>query len=115
MRSPRRFFCSALSEGVFKVMNDIEVPRVCISDAASLRAVPPDGKAVNMGRMTKRPSKRAADMEQAQARFEAFLRGRNLKLTEERRSLVEAVFSEEHHFDADELHMNQRAEGSGIS
>jgi len=65
--------------------------------------------------MTKRPTKRAADLEQAQGRFEDFLRGRNLKLTEERRSLVEAVFAEEHHFDADELHMNQKGQGRDIS
>lgn len=65
--------------------------------------------------MTKRPSKRTGDLQQAQGRFEDFLRGRNLKLTEERRSLVEAVFSEEHHFDADELHMNQKGQGRDIS
>jgi len=65
--------------------------------------------------MTKRTPKRSADLQQAQDRFEAFLRGRSLKLTDERRKLVEAVFSEDHHFDADELHGNQRAQGSGIS
>ncbi|HET8715777.1 MAG TPA: Fur family transcriptional regulator [Holophagaceae bacterium] len=65
--------------------------------------------------MTKRPAKRAADIEQAQGRFETFLRSRGLKLTEERRSLVASVFSEAHHFDADGLHMSQKGQGRDIS
>lgn len=49
------------------------------------------------------------------ARFEGFLRGRQLKLTEERRALLDAVLGWERHFDADELHMGLKAKGQDIS
>lgn len=49
------------------------------------------------------------------ARFEAFLRSRQLKLTEERRTLLDAVLAWELHFDADELHMGLKGEGKDIS
>ncbi len=50
-----------------------------------------------------------------QARFEAFLRGRSLKYTGERKALLQAVFQAEHHFDADSLHMELRKKGGEIS
>lgn len=48
-------------------------------------------------------------------RFESFLRGRQLKLTEERRALLDAVLGWEQHFDADELHMGLKGKGKDIS
>ena len=50
-----------------------------------------------------------------QQRFEAFLRSRQLKLTGERLDLVEAVFNQEGHFDADELHTTLKLQDKGIS
>ena len=50
-----------------------------------------------------------------QARFEGFLRSRQLKLTEERKGLLDAVLEWEHHFDADELHMGLKTKGQDIS
>ncbi len=49
------------------------------------------------------------------ARFEAFLRGRQLKHTSERRALLDAVLDWDRHFDADELHMGLKAKGQDIS
>lgn len=49
------------------------------------------------------------------ARFEAFLRAHQLKHTEERRALLDAVLGWEHHFDADELHMGLKKQGQDIS
>lgn len=49
------------------------------------------------------------------ARFDAFLRGRRLKQTEERRALLDAVLGWDHHFDADELHMGLKRQGQDIS
>lgn len=48
-------------------------------------------------------------------RFESFLRDRSLKLTEERRTLVAAIFGTDHHFDADELHMQLKQKGLDVS
>ena len=45
------------------------------------------------------------DRPEEQQRFETFLRSRQLKLTGERLELVEEVFQQPHHFDADQLHM----------
>jgi Fur family ferric uptake transcriptional regulator len=49
------------------------------------------------------------------ARFERFLRDRSLKLTEERRKLVSAIFEAAHHFDADELHRQLKQQGHDVS
>jgi Fur family transcriptional regulator, ferric uptake regulator len=65
--------------------------------------------------MVKASSERAAELQEVQARFEGFLRGRQLKLTEERRALVAAVFKQSHHFDADQLHMGLKQKGQDIS
>ena len=53
--------------------------------------------------------------QEEQLRFERFLRGRGLKLTEERKSLLSAIFQWDHHFDADELHMSLKQRGQDIS
>lgn len=50
-----------------------------------------------------------------QKRFESFLRSRQLKLTGERLELVEEVFGQSHHFDADQLHMALKQKGKAIS
>lgn len=50
-----------------------------------------------------------------QTRFEAFLRGRQLKLTEERRTLLDAILNWDQHFDADQLHMGLKGKGKDIS
>ena len=65
--------------------------------------------------MSSRRAPAPANYLEEQARFEAFLRGRHLKLTEERRALLDAVLGWEHHFDADELHMGLKAKGQDIS
>jgi Fur family transcriptional regulator, ferric uptake regulator len=48
-------------------------------------------------------------------RFEGFLRGRKLKLTIERMAILNAVFGQDRHFDAEALHANLRAKGGDIS
>jgi Fur family transcriptional regulator, ferric uptake regulator len=50
-----------------------------------------------------------------QQRFETFLRSRQLKLTGERLELVEEVFGQPHHFDADQLHMALKQKGKAVS
>lgn len=50
-----------------------------------------------------------------QQRFETFLRSRQLKLTGERLELVEEVFGQAHHFDADQLHLALKQKGKAIS
>ncbi|HJW73805.1 MAG TPA: transcriptional repressor [Geothrix sp.] len=50
-----------------------------------------------------------------QQRFETFLRSRQLKLTGERLDLVEEVFGQAHHFDADQLHLALKQKGKAIS
>jgi Fur family ferric uptake transcriptional regulator len=50
-----------------------------------------------------------------QQRFETFLRSRQLKLTGERLDLVEEVFGQPHHFDADQLHLALKQKGKAIS
>ncbi len=50
-----------------------------------------------------------------QQRFESFLRSRQLKLTGERLELVEEVFGQPHHFDADQLHMALKQKSKAIS
>ena len=48
-------------------------------------------------------------------RFEAFLRGKKLKLTGERMEILAAVFHEKNHFDAEELHSKLKTQGRDIS
>lgn len=60
--------------------------------------------------MTQTPS-----LPEEQVRFESFLRSRQLKLTDERRTMLRAVFGADHHFDADELHMELKREGHDVS
>lgn len=60
------------------------------------------------------PSRRQLHPEE-QARFEAFLRSRELKYTGERKTLLDAVFASKHHFDADSLHLALRQKGNEIS
>lgn len=50
-----------------------------------------------------------------QQRFETFLRSRQLKLTGERLDLVEEVFGQGQHFDADHLHLSLKQKGKAIS
>lgn len=47
--------------------------------------------------------------------FEAFLRGKKLKLTGERLAILAAIFQRESHFDAETLHAELRTEGGDIS
>lgn len=60
------------------------------------------------------PSRRPDDSEEL-IRFERFLRDRSLKLTDERRTLVAAIFAATHHFDADQLHMELKVKGCDVS
>jgi len=48
-------------------------------------------------------------------RFEAFLRSQKLKLTGERMAILEAVFQQRTHFDAESLHGDLKGRGSAIS
>jgi len=48
-------------------------------------------------------------------RFERFLRGRSLKLTGERMAILEAIFQNSSHFDAEMLHAELKAKGGDIS
>ncbi len=59
--------------------------------------------------------KTKTDRPEEQQRFESFLRSRQLKLTGERLELVEEVFGQAHHFDADQLHMALKQKGKAIS
>ena len=48
-------------------------------------------------------------------RFEAYLRGKKLKLTGERMEILAAIFQKNAHFDAEELHGELRQQGRDIS
>jgi Fur family ferric uptake transcriptional regulator len=48
-------------------------------------------------------------------RFEAFLRGKKLKLTGERLAILASIFRRESHFDAETLHAELRSDGGDIS
>lgn len=48
-------------------------------------------------------------------RFEAFLRGKKLKLTGERMTILQAIFAKSSHFDAEMLHAGLRDKGGDIS
>lgn len=48
-------------------------------------------------------------------RFEAFLRGKKLKLTGERLVILASIFRRESHFDAETLHAELRSDGGDIS
>lgn len=53
--------------------------------------------------VTHDPARPSASSEGPQARFEQYLRNRNLRMTPERRSVLEVILSREGHFDAEEL------------
>ena len=55
------------------------------------------------------------DFSAEQARFESFLRSRQLKLTGERRALLAAVLTWGSHFDADTLHLTLKQRGEDVS
>ncbi len=55
------------------------------------------------------------DLPDEQQRFEKFLRSRQLKLTTERHELLEEVFAQGQHFDADQLHIILKQKGKAIS
>ena len=59
------------------------------------------------------PTKREKTPEEL--RFEHFLRGRNLKLTGERMAILEVIFRNSQHFDAEMLHADLKAQGGDIS
>ncbi len=48
-------------------------------------------------------------------RFEGFLRSKKLKLTGERMAILNAVFLQKNHFDAEALHVDLRNKGGNIS
>ncbi|MCE1228362.1 MAG: transcriptional repressor [Firmicutes bacterium] len=48
-------------------------------------------------------------------RLESFLRAKNLKLTGERRIILDAIFRHESHFDAETLHADLKEAGSDVS
>lgn len=55
------------------------------------------------------------ELKEATAIFEAYLASYNLKLTEERKKVLQEVLSTRAHLNADELHLKLQLEGSGIS
>lgn len=63
-----------------------------------------------MGQTASRKNKSAEEL-----RFEHFLRGRGLKLTGERMVILEAIFHNAGHFDAETLHADLRTQGGDIS
>lgn len=52
---------------------------------------------------TRDPARPDTSLSGPQARFEQYLRRRNLRMTPERRSVLEVILSREGHFDAEEL------------
>lgn len=50
-----------------------------------------------------------------ETRFEAFLRGKKLKLTGERLAILAAIFKQADHFDAESLHAGLKKAGGDIS
>lgn len=48
-------------------------------------------------------------------RFESYLRSKKLKLTSERMAILGAIFQRDHHFDAETLHSELKAQGGDIS
>lgn len=50
-----------------------------------------------------------------EVRFESYLRSKKLKLTTERMAILMAIFQRNHHFDAETLHADLKAEGGDIS
>lgn len=65
--------------------------------------------------MKARTEAAAPDFSAEQARFEGFLRSRQLKLTGERRALLAAVLTWGSHFDADTLHLALKQRGADVS
>ena len=56
-----------------------------------------------------------ADIEQAVTSFEHFLRGRRLKMTEQRRTLVRVALDKRGHFTAEQFHRKLNGDGESIS
>jgi len=65
--------------------------------------------------MKARQETSAKEFSAEQARFESFLRGRQLKLTGERRAMLTAVLGWGSHFDADTLHLALKQRGEDVS
>ncbi len=65
--------------------------------------------------MKSRLDSTAKEFSAEQARFEAFLRSRQLKLTGERRAMLAAVLERGSHFDADSLHLDLKQRGENVS
>ena len=57
----------------------------------------------------------SADIEAAVTGFEVFLRGRRLKMTEQRRTMVRVVLDKRGHFTAEELYQKLHADGESVS
>ncbi len=57
----------------------------------------------------------AAEIEQAVLAFEAFLREKRLKMTDQRRTMVRVVLDKRGHFTADELNRKLVADGESVS
>lgn len=60
-------------------------------------------------------SPQAAQRPREELRFESYLRGKKLKLTTERMAILGAIFQRDHHFDAETLHTELKAQGGDIS
>lgn len=65
--------------------------------------------------MKSRPESPTRDFSAEQARFEGFLRSRQLKLTGERKAMLAAVLERGSHFDADTLHLALKQRGEDVS
>jgi Fur family ferric uptake transcriptional regulator len=56
-----------------------------------------------------------AIVDEALTTFERFLRGKQLKMTDQRRNLVRAVLEHQGHFTAEDLHQRLRSAGDSVS
>lgn len=65
--------------------------------------------------MKSRQDSQARDHSAELARFEGYLRGRQLKLTGERKTMLAAVLGWGSHFDADTLHVTLKQRGENVS
>ena len=65
--------------------------------------------------VTQDPTRTVTPSEGPQARFEQYLRSRNLRMTPERRSVLEVILSREGHFDAEELLVFLRRRNKQVS
>lgn len=64
---------------------------------------------------TRDPARPDSLVEEPQVRFEKYLRNRNLRMTPERRSVLEVILSREGHFDAEELLVFLRRRNKQVS